>query len=899
LVVEQISHYKILKKLGAGGMGEVYLAEDTKLARRIALKVLPADATGERKRLNRFLQEARLAANLNHPHICTIYEIDASGETPFLAMELVEGETLAEKIDSRSLQIHEILDITSQIADALTEAHGRNIIHRDIKSSNVIINRREQVKILDFGLAKIISEEVSELDVTRAKTEDGMLVGTVQYMSPEQALGKKLDGRTDLWSLGVLLYEMVTGTLPFRAATQAGTFDEILHKTPDAPAGINSQVPPELENIVFKLLEKDRDFRYQTASDLLADLRRLRRARGDLTSDSNETFRASTAEIQPATQIGISRYSTAGSRRNDNFWIKIFGVILIAAILSGLAYAVWQYSSPPKITAKGFENAASTRVTNLGKVYDAVISPDGKYIVYVTDDGARQTLWLKQTATGSAVQIVPPSENVYQGLAISPDNNWIYLNIWDRKSVGEIFRIPVLGGAPQKIVHDCMPGVSVSPDGKRLVFLRSESRNSKFILLTIGTGGEDERELRSMPETYANSAVWSPDGKTIAFAMFYHENEKRYPQIVEIPAGGGELKIVWKDEKNNFQPNNLAWLADRSGFLVTVNNSREFGAQIWKIDYANGNLQQLTKNQNSYVSLSITADGKNLLTIQQDFVLSVWAAPTDNFAQGARRITDGKTEGIGLNWTPDGKIVYASNVSGNPEIWRMNADGGDKKQLTSDATPKLTPCAAGDGKYIFHNITGNQLGGAARIGIDGKDARVLTGKWNVTCASAAPQVFYFAEDGEKGGRLFRDSSELDAPAVVTDKPVQHYAVSPDGKNLAIIYWEENNRAFALETISLADKSVKSIPLPTTAAQKYGETQFVLRWTADGKNLTFANDENGFSNIWLLPLNGDKPRRLTDFNDKYVFSFAWSADGKNLAVSRGSLTSDAILMRQND
>jgi eukaryotic-like serine/threonine-protein kinase len=468
-VVEQISHYKILKKLGVGGMGEVYLAEDTKLTRKVALKILPPGVSGDRKRLNRFLQEARLAANLNHPHICTIYEIDAGGETPFLAMELVEGETLAEKIRQKSLDLHEILDIASQIADALDEAHRQNIIHRDIKSSNIIINRRGQVKVLDFGLAKIISEEVSELDVTRAKTEDGMLVGTVQYMSPEHALGKKLDGRTDLWSLGVLLYEMVTGTLPFKAATQAGTFDEILHRTPLPPGEYNPNIPHELENIIYKLLEKDRDYRYQTASDLLADLKRLRRSMGDITSDSGETFRTSTAEINTATRTDIARVSKLETQKNDNFWLKIAAVFLLAAILGGVGYGVWRYSFAN--AAKGFETALSARQTNLGKVVDAVISPDGNYVVYVTDEGAWQSLWLKQTATGSVVQIVAPSENVYQGLAISPDNVWVYFNVWDRKSVGEIFRIPALGGAPQRVVHDCMPGASVSPDGRRLTFV--------------------------------------------------------------------------------------------------------------------------------------------------------------------------------------------------------------------------------------------------------------------------------------------------------------------------------------------------------------------------------------------------------------------------------------------
>ena len=894
-MIEQISHYKILKQLGVGGMGEVYLAEDTKLTRKVALKILPAGVSGDRKRLNRFLQEARLAANLNHPHICTIYEIDATSETPFLAMELIEGETLAGKIKSNALDLHEILDITSQIADALDEAHRGNIIHRDIKSSNVIINRRGQVKVLDFGLAKIISEEVSEQDVTRAKTEDGMLVGTVQYMSPEHALGKKLDGRTDLWSLGVLLYEMVCRALPFRAATQAGTFDEILHKQPTAPTEINPNIPPELENIIFKLLEKDRDFRYQTASDLLADLRRLRRAVGDITSDSNETIKASTAELGRATQFEIPRHSNVATRRGGNFWLKIALVFLITTILGGIGYAIWQ-SSPRHTSVRGFENAVSSRQTNLGKVVDAVISPDGNYVVYVTDEGARQSLWLKQTATGSVVQIVAPSENVYQGLSISPDNLWVYYNVWDRNSVGEIFRVPALGGASQKIVHDCMPGVSVSPDGKRLAFVRSDDRNKRYLLLTISANGGDEREVRAMPEALAFSALWSPDGKTIAFGMFGGK-DSRFPQIVEIPAEGGEPKVIWKNEENNFQPSRFVWLPDKSGLLITLSNSREFQSQIWQIDYGSGALKQITRDSNSYGALSVTADGKNLLAVQQDFLLSVWVIPADNPAQ-ARRVTTGKTEGIGLSWTPDNRIVYGSNVGGSPEIWIMNEDGSGKKQLTSDKIPKLSPCVTGDGKYIFYSIIGNDRGGAARMEIDGKNPRFLENKWNVGCSPATADIAYFSEGKEGHATFFHDSAELDSAQILSDKGLQDFTISPDGKFAAYITWEENKRVNVGEVFSFQDKSVKTFSFPATAVQKYSENQFVLHWTADGRNLSFVNDENGFSNIWLLPLNGDKPKRITNFNDNFIFSFAWSRDGKRLAASRGTLTSDAVLFKAN-
>jgi eukaryotic-like serine/threonine-protein kinase len=557
-------------------------------------------------------------------------------------------------------------------------------------------------------------------------------------MSPEHALGKKLDGRTDLWSLGVLLYEMVCGELPFKAATQAGTFDQILHREPARPSECSPETPVELENIIFKLLEKDRDFRYQTASDLFADLRRLRRALGDVT-DSHEIARHSTAEIGVSTQVEIRRPSNLEPRPADGNWLRIFSFLLAIAALAGAGYAFWRLA-PFSDAPRAFEFSNSARVTNLGKVPDAVISPDGKYIVYVTDDGARQALWLKQTATGSNVQIVPSSENVFQGMAISPDNNWVYYNVWDRKSVGEIYRIPALGGAPQKIAHDCMPGLSISPDGSRLVFIRSDDANRSFDLLTTGADGQGERKIFTSPEGYIDTALWAPDGRSIAFSVFQSHEEKRYPQIAEIPAEGGELKVIWKDEQNTVQPTRFVWLADKSGLLATLNNSREFRSQIFRIDYATGEIRQITRDLNSYSSLSISADGQNLLAIQQDYLLSIWVAPTDNAAQ-PRRVTEGKMEGIGLSWTPDNKIVYASNVSGDPEIWQMNADGSEKKQLTSDKSLKLNPCVAGDGKYIFYNIVGNQRGGSARVETGGKNAQLLDERWSVTCAAQAPYVF--------------------------------------------------------------------------------------------------------------------------------------------------------------
>lgn len=869
-------------------MGKIYRAIDERLDRPVALKILPFEIASDRKRLNRFLQEARLAANLNHPNICTIYEVNDSAETPFLAMELIEGETLDEKISRKSLESVEILKIAAQIADALDEAHQHGVIHRDIKTSNIIVNHRGQVKVLDFGLAKQVSEVVSEQAVTRARTEDGMLVGTIQYMSPEQALGKNLDGRTDLWSLGVVLYEMVCGELPFRAATQAGTFDEILHKHPILPTELNAEISFELENIILKLLEKDPDLRYQRAADLLVDLKRLRRSFGE-NGDSLEITNPS-LETRPTTHI-----KAALTRRNRNS-VFLFAVALFLIALSGLGFAFYYFNSL-KTEADNFQNAQITSLTNLGKVSDAALSPDGKYIVYATDEGATQTLWLKQTATGSNVRVIPPSEVIYQGLAISPDDTWIYYNVWDRKSVGQIFRVPVLGGASQKVAHDAMPGVSVSPDGKRLLFIRHADEPRQFFLLTIGTDGSDERQIDTNPDTFVSSPRWSPGGETVAYGAGRHVEGRTIQQIVEVAANaGGEQKVVFESRDENFLLSDFVWLPDKTGFLASVLKKDQAQPQIWKIGYADNGLEQITKGFTGYNNLSVTADGKKLLSLQFDYLSSLWIVSAENPAQN-RRLTDGRLEGLGVSWTPDDRLVYGSNVSGNFEIWSMNSDGSGKKQLTFDNFFKVNPCVSGDGKYIFTNILNDPNAGRARMDIDGRNFQIMGKTWNAACAQSAPEVFYLSNPSPKEVKLFRETPERQSPEAVLSMDVISYAVAPDAKQIAYVFWDKEKKGYGYEILSLETGKVKKFELPLTAVQKFADSQFSLQWTPDGKNLSFVNNEEGYANVWLLPLSGSEPKRITNFNDNFIYSFAWSKDGEKLAVTRGMATVDAVLFEQ--
>ncbi len=894
-MLEKISYYKIIKKLGEGGMGEVYLAEDERLSRKVALKVLPASIGNDRKSLNRFSQEARLAANLNHPNICTIYEVGETGETPFLAMEYIEGETLADKIGDRNLELLETLQITAQIADALNEAHRNSVIHRDIKASNVIINQRQQVKVLDFGLAKIIAEEVSEQDITRAKTEEGMLVGTVQYMSPEQALGKKLDGRTDLWSLGVLVYEMVCGFVPFKAVTQAGIFDEILHKDPIIPSEIAETIPADLEKIILKLLEKDRDLRYQTASDLLADLRRLRRNLGE-SFESTEILKTPSSELRKSQTLispGISTWRF--------FLIGLVGVVVFA----GIGFALYKFI--PKAQASfSFAEAKANRITSLGKVGDATVSDDGKYVVYVLNEGSKQSLWLRQTENGGIVQILSPSDVIFQGIKISSDGNWLYYNVWDKKTVGEIFRVPVLGGIPQKVIHDCMPGLTVSPDNKMVVFIRSDDASHSMKLISATTEGKDEKTVYETENGKGGiyAAAFAPDGKTLALlGSFSSADSKWTAQIVEMPLEGGNFKTIWKGSEENIGfASSPLWLPDKSGILVSLANGEVYN-QLWVINYADGSQTPVNNDFSSYDSLSITADGKNFIGVQREFLVSVWTLPTSNPTQ-ARRITEGKIEGIGVDWTPDGRIVYSSSITGNFNVWQINPDGTEKKQITNDNDSNVFPCVSFDGRSILVN---SNKKGSRRISFDGKDYE--DNEWKKYfggggCMTSENSILYYSYEDKLRGFVKLDfntnQKTLVFPANDSTIPesVQQLAISPDGKKAIYVSWDEKLKKIDSQIMDLETKRKTPIVFPPSAIDDNSNAHYNFRWTNDSKNIAFVDSQNGVSNILLYPNDGGKPKQLTDFKDNKILSFSFSRDGKQLAVSRGTILSDVVIYRMN-
>jgi eukaryotic-like serine/threonine-protein kinase len=924
----KLGPYEIVAPLGAGGMGEVYRARDARLGRAVALKFLPSESLPGAQAVERFLREARASSALNHPNICSIYDIGERDGQSFIVMELLKGQTLRERIAAGPIATAELLELATEVSDALDAAHAEGIIHRDIKPANIFVTDRGHAKVLDFGLAKVAGRGATEMTAAetaispeRAElTNPGAAVGTVAYMSPEQALGKPVGARTDIFSFGVVLYEMATGKQPFAGSTTAAIFDAILNRAPVAPVRLNPEIPAGLEQIINKALEKDAELRYQHAADMRADLKRLRRDAGS--SGSSTSLPSSAPSLSSERPAASGSAAVAARESSDSQIVSamlqrhrtkvLSGIAILIVLLSTAGFGLYQFFQ--KHSPSGGAAIATmqiSRLTTSGDVEMAAISPDGKYVAYVADMKGGHSLWLRQTGTDSRVQILPPTNRTFRGVAFAPDGAFIYYSRHDEKSGDWIlYRVPTLGGTPAQVVTDVDSGVTFSPDASRFAFVRLNGDTSS--VMAANPDGSNVRQVSSihLPEFLSHIAgpSWAPDGKSVAVPALVTAGNW-HPELLQAPADGGAFTpIKFPGDPGWFVIDQVAWLPDASGLLAAVvaspNHALPVG-QIWNLAYPNGTARRVTNDLTDYSGVSLSKDGKSLVTVQKLQTASVWigssAGPDDLHDISA---SNGNLDGhAGLDWTPDGKIVYGSTESGTYELWTMDSDGSNTRQLTS-AAPNDSPRVTPDGRTIFFDSGRTGTADVWRMNIDGSDARQLTHTGAADRFDISPdgQWFVYPSAFEGKSVLFKQQVEGGPPVQIAKLFTSQlpFAVSPDGKWVAVPALAggvPNNRLgqdqLVIELVSLDGGKPAYVEPPFLTF----DTMYAgFRWAPDNKNLILVRTENGASNLWLLPIDGSAPKQWTHYTNLEIFTFALSRDGKRLAVSRGTVSKNAVLIR---
>jgi serine/threonine protein kinase/Tol biopolymer transport system component len=944
----KLGRYELRAKLGAGGMGEVYLAQDDALDRSIALKILPADLAGKKDRMERFVREAKAAAALNHPNIAHIYEIGESDGVNFIAMEFVDGDTLRQLIYGKATDLKKLLRYLQHTAEALAKAHATGIVHRDLKPDNIMVTREGHAKILDFGLAKLIEPRLA--DPSKASDEEqitaimqqhstpGVVMGTLGYMSPEQARGdvREIDHRSDIFSFGCILFEAATKQKPFMGDSMVKSLHKIIYEPAPLLTDFNPTAPADLQRIVRRCLAKDPDERYQTIKDVAIELKELRReiesggvsvnsvpsASGSatpmimqpLSQSESSSLEMQTAILPGAPSTGnVSVSPTALSAasmadRSTRIRTVMFAVTAVIGLigLSVAGFMLWRGNRTPPFT-----RVKATRITANGKATNAAISPDGRYIVHVVNDAGRQSLELRLVATNTNQEIVPPAEVSYSGLAFSQDGNYLYYVIRDRANPrSALFRKPVLGGEAAKVVSNIGGHPTFSPDGKRLAFLRFNPDRSETTVMVANADGSGEQVIasRQRPDVYREVA-WSPDGNMLALATLSYKGTY-HAGVATIPVSGGQEKPL--TSQTWFQVDQLAWAGDGSGLIVSA-VEQSFGQhQLFYVDYPSGAVHGITNDLNDYSVVSVTADSKSLVTIQREANFNIWVTPLN--ANGlssparqapaidrslARQITSGGTKldgTLGLAWLPDGRLTYSSLASGSYDIWIMQADGSGQKQLTSPIQGSIyhthnyhstTP----DGRYIV--FTSDRVTGVPhiwRMDVDGGNLKQLSNGSGELLPKVTPDGQSVIYSELNGKVLARVSIEGGEASQITDKNQgTGPAISADGKLIAFRHQPDPNGPLKIGVIAVDGGPVlKVLEVAATAELN------VLAWTPDSRAVIFLDSRGGISNLWSQSIDGGEPTKLTDFRADRISWFDFSRDGKWLAVSRGNASNDVVL-----
>lgn len=913
---QRIGHYEVIRRIGSGGMGDVYLAVDGKLGRQVAVKILPDEFTADESRLDRFRLEARAASVLSHPNILTIFEVGEWAGTHYIATEYVEGETLRQRLSRERLSIAEAMDLGIQLALAVSAAHEASICHRDIKPENIMIRRDGLLKVVDFGLAKLVASPFrsgssptlnDEPTVKIVNTEPGVIMGTVQYMSPEQTRGLPTDERSDIWSLGCVLYEMLTGHAPFVGETSADMVAEIVKSHPELPSRLATDVPERLDEIISKSLEKSPDERYQTAKDLLIDLKRLKRnleledtlerSQPRITTDSGDVVISGPNIIstkkgpKDLTEVNSAQYLYWGMKAHR--WTTVGITLFVIGLVGGTAMLVRYYwskevevaKSPanPNLTMRYMFELAPKKL--LPDSENGVISPDGKLVVYSRIIGDGHTLWTRQVATGKSILIGGPTDRGYYSMRFSSDSQFIFYSIPRAGSPHwELHRISIFGGRPQMLVTNTSEAFSIANDDASIAFVRSDPKTPMCSLYVADRSGKNERVLktRERPRCYGQIA-WSPDRTFIVATVGQSETGDANIEIVKIPSNGGqEVPLTthkWVAVRS------ILWHPNGSTLLLTgrKDTNAEF-MNVWQIDPQTDSAGMVTDDTNNYQLISLTADGRTMLARRVSLESYLSVGPADE-PENAKRVSEAAGR---MAWLSSDRVVYGAYKS--KTLFTANPDGSQPEEISAhqDSSVATSP----DGQYILTMSTENGVHNIWRMNADG------TGRVQLTHGSGAQYPIvspdskwvYYHSVGNRASAIHKVPIDGGNPVEVVPPLARDPSISPDGKYLAYfgILTDGQRDLFVIELEGGTLKAKFNLPNVESSGR--------ICWSKDVSSIYYAMETSArVPNIWRQSLSGGAPRKLTNFTTDRIFDFSFSPDYSKLALVRGKWSSEMLLV----
>jgi Tol biopolymer transport system component len=866
-----LGSYRILKQLGSGGMGHVYLALDTHLNRKVALKLLPPELTANPVFLRRFQQEAKTASALNHPNILTIFEFPEISGRHIIVSEFVEGQTLRALLNKK-IEIQHSLDIISQIASALSAAHAAGVIHRDLKPTNIMIRPDGYVKVIDFGLAKLTQHRADGFTENEPWTQPGSVLGTVGYMSPEQAKGEETDARSDIWSIGVILYEMVARRRPFQGITDSHVIVAILDEPP-RPFPETEELPAGLPAIIHRALAKDKNARYQNAQELFIDVRRVQAAMG----------------------TAIPQLKLPPRKRR-------FPYVLLSSVLTLVAagFALWWWAFGGEWTVLGptwLEFGASRRLTFRGNVRLATISPNGKLLAYVAGSAGNETCRILELQTNTEKQL-PTAIHAYLGLTFSPDSNTLFYVLKDRQQEhGRLFSIPVAGigsDPPSVILEDLEGPVALSPKGDRFVFVRGRAEGNQDvnrIFMGLETNPRNVYPVVALSGTQINLRLaWSPHNDwfaAITYPSRLHQTTR--PAVSLFRPDGRPFK--------NFSPGTLRRLEDPvpldgGSFLVFAGMPE--GAeqnQLVQLFAPTGEFHSGGSETFGFASLSATADSQKLAAVRSDERASIWTVDADSL-QSPRELTPEWEKLSSLDWLEDGSVVFPSTRAGSVNLVKLQADGEVGLLAKAQACVQSEPAAVpGERSVVYASNCahgGDDFNLWALDLADGKQRRLTSGSNYDNEPNVSPDGawVYYTSWSSNIPSIWKVAVGGGMPIRVSQTQAHTPVVSPDGTKFVSTVREDHGR-WDVAILSSSDGSIVN-RLPQIPINR------PIRWSPDGTALDYVNEDKVSFGIWRQPLPIGSPLLLLRVSEGTIPSFSWNRTGTKLAYIRARDQKDAVL-----